>query len=182
MNVQQLKYPIGKYVPTKNPDGHQIAEWIADIEEFPSKVEKLTRQTTVDALNWKYRPDGWSVKQVIHHCADSHMNSLMRFKLALTEENPAIKPYMEDRWANLADSLSDDITDSLMLLKSLHKKWTMLLRNLSKEQLRREFVHPEQGKKYNLIKAIEMYAWHCNHHLEHIRNGLDSQGKYNRVN
>ena len=179
MDLDKLKYPIGKYTPNKAPGDQQLQQWINEIEHFPSKVEELTRGISVETLNWKYRPDGWTIKQVIHHCADSHMNSIIRFKLALTEDTPAIRPYYEDKWARLTDSLSDDIEDSLTLLKALHKKWILLLKGLSKEDLKREFIHPEYGTKINLAQNIGIYAWHCRHHLAHIRSGINSEGKYN---
>jgi hypothetical protein len=179
MNLEKLSYPIGRYVPNKNPDQKLLEQWIKVIETFPTKVEQLLIGASIEKLNWKYRPDGWMVKQVIHHCADSHMNSIMRFKLTLTEDTPTIRPYFEDRWANLPDSKTDDVKDSLSLLKGLHSRWAWLLNSLSQEQLNLEFVHPEQGKKLNLVETIGTYAWHCEHHLAHIENGLRSEGKYN---
>ena len=179
MDLEKLKFPVGKYTPNKEPEESTLAEWIADIEKFPSEVMELTKNTTQEALQWKYRPDGWSVKQVIHHCADSHMNSLIRFKLALTEDSPVIRPYFEDRWAKLPDSLTDDVNESLTLLVGLHQKWTRLLRSLSEEDLKREFVHPEHGQRFNLAETIGNYAWHCNHHLAHIKNAIGSEGRYN---
>ncbi len=179
MNLQQLKFPIGEYVSNTNISKALLNSWIQDIEGFPSKVEQLTENSTIAQLNWKYRPEGWTVKQVIHHCADSHMNSIIRFKLALTEERPKIRPYFEDRWAELTDSQDDNISDSITLLKGLHKKWVVLLRDLSEEALQREFIHPEHGKRFNLADNIGVYAWHCNHHLAHIKNGLMTNGKYN---
>ena len=104
------------------------------------------------------------------------MNSIIRFKLALTEDSPAIRPYFEDRWAMLPDSLDADISYTLMLLKGLHKKWGILLRSLTEKQLQREFIHPEHGTKFNLAENIGMYAWHCNHHLAHINNLKERKG------
>jgi len=179
MDIQQLKFPIGEYVPNKNPDGALLKQWIKEIEEFPSKVEHLAKDISVAQLNWKYRPDGWTVKQVIHHCADSHMNCLIRFKLALTEETPTIKPYFEDRWAKLPDYEENDITDSLILLKILHKKLGTLLKGLTEDQLQLSFIHPEHNRKFTLAETIGMYAWHSNHHLAHIKNGIETEGKYN---
>lgn len=157
----------------------QFCRGIIHIELFPTRVEGLIRNIDIEKLNWKYRPGGWMVKQVIHHCADSHMNSVIRFKLALTEDRPIIRPYFEDRWAKLYDSMSDDVSESLTLLIGLHKKWTRLLKNLTKEQLKMEFVHPENGLKINLAENIGIYSWHCNHHLAHIKNAIRSEGKYN---
>ncbi len=156
-----------------------MQQWIEDIEKFPIRVEQLVKDINVEQLNWRYRPDGWTVKQVIHHCTDSHINSLVRFKLALTEDTPVIRPYFEDRWAELEDGLTDDINASLMLLKGLHRKWGVLLKSLTSIQLSREFMHPEHGRKFNLGETIGNYAWHCNHHLQHIEIGLNSMGKYN---
>lgn len=179
MELQKLKFPIGEYVPNKNPDRDLLYKWIHDIGTFPAKLEKATRRLSAETLNWKYRPDGWTVKQVIHHCADSHMNSIMRFKLTLTEDTPTIRPYFEDRWASLLDAQDEDIYASLMLLEGLHKKWVILLRGLTEEQLKLEFVHPEHGLKFNLAETIGKYAWHCNHHLAHVKNGIESSGSYN---
>ena len=179
MNIERLKFPIGEYIPNKSPNETLLQQWIENIEIFPARVEDLIKGISTEKLNWKYRPNGWMVKQVIHHCADSHMNSIIRFKLALTEQTPTIRPYYEDRWADLNDSLTDEINESLNLLKGLHKKWTRLLKSLTKEQLEMEFVHPENGRKFNLAENIGIYAWHCNHHLAHIKNGINSKGKYN---
>ena len=179
MDIEKLKFPIGEFVPNRSPEYTLLQQWIADIEKFPAIIEELTKDISTETLGWRYRPGGWMVKQVIHHCADSHMNSLMRFKLALTEDIPAIRPYFEDRWAQLHDSLSDEIAESIMLLKGLHKKWARLLKNLTKEQLNREYLHPEQGRKFNIAETIGLYAWHGNHHLAHIKNGIGSKGKYN---
>ena len=179
MNIEKLKFPIGEYTPRKDPNEIIVEKWIVTIESFPVALENLLEDITIEKLNWKYRPQGWTVKQVVHHCADSHMNSLIRFKLALTEDTPAIRPYFEDKWAFLADSQKDEIDDSLLLLKGLHKKWAFLLRSLTTEQLALEFVHPENGSRINLAENIGIYAWHCEHHLAHIKNGINSLGTYN---
>jgi hypothetical protein len=178
MNLLKLKFPIGKYNTTYTPSEPLIKQWIKDIEAFPETVEALTTGISNEALLWNYRPDGWNVKQVIHHCADSHMNAVIRFKLALTEDTPTIRPYFEERWAELSDTLNNDICDSIMLLKGLHKKWGTLLTRLTAEQLKLAFIHPEQGRKITLQENIGIYAWHCNHHLAHIKNGIASKGKY----
>jgi len=179
MDIQKLKFPIGEYTPNKNPNSDLIALCIKQIEAFPASIENLTKNISVETLNWRYRPNGWTVKQVVHHCSDSHMNSLIRFKLTLTEENPTIKPYFEDKWAELIDSQDNDISYSLSLLNGLHKKWVILLKSLTEEQLELEFIHPEHGEKFNLAESIGNYAWHCNHHLAQIKNAIDSNGKYN---
>lgn len=178
LKLEELKFPIGKCTECKGASLKQINSWILDIENFPNKVKEITQDLTIEQLNWKYRPDGWTIKQVVHHCADSHMNSFIRFKLALTEDIPAIRPYFEDRWAELPDSLDDNITTSIVLLTALHQKWVYLLRTLTTEQLQLEFVHPEHGQQFSLSENIGIYAWHCNHHFAHIENALKFKGSY----
>jgi hypothetical protein len=149
-----------------------------EIEQFPSKIVTLTDDLSIEKLNWQYRTDGWNIKQVVHHCADSHMNSLIRFKLALTEETPTIKPYEEAKWAELIDGIDNDISYSLQLITAIHYKWILLLRSLNKEQLSKQFVHPESKKVYSLDEVIGLYAWHCNHHLAHIEQALMHKGSF----
>ena len=177
--LQQLKFPVGEYTSPQKINEKHIAEWIITIKDFHKKVKQLTENLTTEQKNWRYRPDGWKIKQVVHHCADSHMNSIIRFKLAITEENPKIRPYYEDRWAELIDSQDDDLENSLLLLTGLHNKWAQLLESFSATDLKREFIHPEHGRRFVLDEAIGMYAWHCNHHLAHIKQALEAKGKYN---
>jgi hypothetical protein len=177
-DLEQLKFPIGVFAPPESITTKTIEQWIASIDAFPSAVEALTKNLNRTQRNWKYRPAGWSIKQVVHHCADSHMNSLIRFKLALTEDSPNIRPYWEDRWAELPDSLDDNLAPSLLLLKGLHQKWVFLLQQLSPQELEREFVHPEHGKRFSLKENIGVYAWHCDHHLAHIEQAIKAAGAY----
>lgn len=174
----RLKFPIGEFKKPETINEHHITEWINDVEHFPTNVEQLTNDLSIEQLNWQYRPEGWTIKQVVHHCADSHMNSLIRFKLALTEDTPVIRPYYEARWANLVDGNDDNLNDTLMLLKGLHAKLGKVLRNLSPEDLQKEFVHPEHGKHFRLDETIGVYAWHCNHHLAHIQQAKDYKGNF----
>jgi hypothetical protein len=174
--VQDLKFPIGEF--TFNLGGN-LEEWISNISLFPSKINKITKGLTQEQVNFKYRPEGWCIKQVVHHCADSHMNSFIRFKLALTEKDAMIRPYFEDRWAELSDSLDDDITDSIALITALHLKWTKFLNTLSSEDLKIEFVHPEHGTRVSLLENIAFYSWHCEHHFAHIEQALKASVKYN---
>lgn len=176
--LEQLKYPIGKFVKPNEINEDHIDQWISEIQEFPILLKELTNKLNNDQKNWTYRPGGWNIKQIIHHCGDSHLNSFMRFKLSLTENEPVIKPYFEDRWAKLPDSNYDEIEDSLMLIHGLHNRWTVLLKSLSKEELKKEFVHPEHGKKFSLEENIGVYAHHGNHHLAHIENAIKFKGKF----
>jgi len=175
---EKLKYPIGEFVKPEVIDVPIINKWIVDIEIFPQSVKSITKDLSIEQLNWIYRPKGWSIKQLVHHCADSHMNSLIRFKLALTEDTPIIRPYFENKWAELPDSLDNDLSDSLALLKGLHRKWVKLLKSLNNENLNREFIHPQHGTHHSLRENIGIYAWHCNHHLAHIKQALKFEGPF----
>ena len=178
MNIEQLKYPIGTFQNPSETTSEQLEIWTKDIAELPSKIKNITNNLAEEALSWQYRPEGWTIKQVIHHLADSHMNSIIRFKLALTEKLPSIKPYHENLWAELADGIDDNISYSIQLLEGLHYRWTKLLKSLTEEQLTRQFIHPEHGKKFTLWETIANYAWHCQHHLAHIKQAIQYQGKF----
>lgn len=172
-----LKYPIGRFSLPAAASSKELAFWIERIEKFPVLVRQEVTKLSVDQLEWKYRPDGWCIRQVVHHCADSHLNSLTRFKLALTEDCPEIRPYLEAQWAELSD-VQAPVEWSLMLMEGLHQRWIMLLKGLTTEDLERTYVHPEHRKVFTLMETIAMYAWHCDHHLAHIRQAIASKGTY----
>lgn len=177
-DLEKLKYPIGKF---KRPDQHyetKIRSWITEIEKLPVSLNELTGKLEEEELTWRYRPEGWTIRQVVHHLADSHMNSLVRFKLALTEENPVIKPYFEDRWAELADSRNVPVSVSIKILDGVHARWIHLLNSLKKEDLERTFIHPEHGRQITLGENLALYAWHSRHHLAHIRQALNHRGEW----
>lgn len=167
-NLQKLRFPIGQFQKPANIDRLQIAQWIAEIAALPQQLRQATNNASDATLDTPYRPDGWTVRQVVHHIADSHINSYTRFKLALTEDNAAIRPYFEERWAMLPDSKAP-IEISLQLLEALHERWVILLKSLTTEQLKRTFVHPEHGAIFALDENIGVYAWHGKHHLAHIQ-------------
>ena len=170
--MEHLKYPIGQVQIPENISKKDIEKWISDNDNFPLKLEKLVESLSEEQLDTPYREGGWSVRQTIHHCGDSHVHSYIRFKWALTEEQPIIKAYYEDRWAELFDTKDAPIALSLQFIKALHAKWVYLLKGLSKEDLDKEFIHPESGANVSLKKNIAIYAWHCNHHYAHIENLL----------
>lgn len=178
MNIEQLKFPIGKFSKPEIISEEHILHWISEIETFPNRIRQLTNELSVAQLNWIYRPEGWTIKQVVHHCADSHINSFVRFKLALTEEIPTIKPYEEAKWAELRDGLDDDISASLQIIEGVHYRWVLLLKSLDAAQLHRQFSHPETKKIYCLDEIIGLYAWHCNHHLAHIEQAIMQKGQF----
>jgi len=168
MTTEELKYPIGRYDRPTAFTADNLKKSIQDIEDFPKKIRKEVQSLSDVQLDTPYRPAGWTIRQLVNHCADSHMNSLIRFKLALTEEKPIIKPYFEDRWAELPDSKNIPIEPALKLVEGLHERWVVLLKNLTEEQLAKTFIHPEHAKEFSLEETITIYAWHCNHHLAHL--------------
>lgn len=175
--LNKLKFPIGEFNKPESTTEEIIESWIISIEALPQSIIELTKELNEKELNYKYRPNGWTIKQVVHHCADSHINSLLRFKLTLTEKSPTIRPHFEDRFAELID-YSEPIETSILILKGVHKKLGVLLRNLNQEELQLEFIHPEHGKRFTLEETIGTYAWHSKHHLAHIKQALKAKGRF----
>lgn len=163
-----LQYPIGKFQPKETYTSSERNDLIQEIQLLPERVAKAIQLLDPTRLDTPYREGGWTVRQVVHHIADSHMNAYIRFKWTLTENTPTIKAYLEKIWAETAETTADPQL-SIALLKPLHEKWVVLLRSLTDEQLMKEFTHPETGKKVRLDRLIALYAWHGNHHLGHIR-------------
>lgn len=161
-----LKYPIGPFQLEDGFSSDVISGWIKEIEELPVLLREAVEGLDDEQLDTAYRPGGWTVRQVVHHLADSHMNSYVRFKLALTEETPVIKPYDETKWAELAD-YALPVAPSLILLDTLHKRWTCLLHSLTPADMEKTFVHPDSGE-VSVGETIGLYAWHGKHHLAHI--------------
>lgn len=170
--IEKLKYPIGKYRSPESIDSMTIEKWINQIAILPSDLRTITVDLTNDDLEKTYRPGSWTIRQIVHHIADSHINSFIRFKWALTEDNPEIKAYYEGRWANLADSVEAPIELSIDFIDALHKKWVFLLKGMNEEQWDLTFKHPESGREIALKKNLGLYAWHGNHHMEHIKIAL----------
>jgi hypothetical protein len=168
MDIEKLKYPIAKFVAPTSISKAIIDQWIEEISGFPLRLKQELSTLNDEQLDTPYRPGGWTLRQVVHHCADSHMNSFTRLKLSLTEDQPIIKPYFEERWAELADSKNMPLAASLKMLEGIHERWTFLLKTLSEEQLQRTFIHPEHGKTFSVAENMGVYAWHCAHHLAHI--------------
>ncbi len=165
---QDLRYPIGKFV---RPEGEVATadrvEATRTLAEFPEQLRNAVDGLDHHQLGTAYREGGWTVRQVVHHMADSHMNAYMRVRLALTEDWPTIKAYEEGEWAKLHDAQAAPVEWSLELVESLHARWVMMLQSLTEEQWRRGFVHPERGRT-TVALATLMYAWHGRHHLAHI--------------
>lgn len=178
MELEQLKYPIGKFIVPTEINNNHIQEWKTTIKTLPEDLEKLVQHLSIEELNWIYRPEGWSVKQVVHHLADSHMNSFIRFKLTLTENVPAIRPYEEQLWATTPDGKNDAITASLQILNGVHERWGFLLDHLSEDDLALLYFHPQHQRLYSLKEAIGIYDWHSRHHLAHIQQALHHKGHF----
>ena len=170
---EDLRYPIGKF-DKSNVDPARRGECIRTIADLPKKIAAAVDGLTDAQLDTPYRPGGWTVRQTAHHVADSHLNSLCRFKLALTEEVPTIRPYEEARWAELADSkLPVDV--SLSLIDGIHKRWVALLNSMTAADFNRKFNHPESGE-WTLEATLAMYAWHSRHHTAHITRLREREG------
>jgi uncharacterized damage-inducible protein DinB len=168
---QDLKYPIGKFDPNSSATK---AELIGVISDLPENLKAAVSGLTEAQLDTPYRPGGWTVRQTVHHIADSHINSLCRFKLALTEDVPTIRPYYEDRWAELADS-EMPVEVSLKLIEGLHSRWASLLESMSDADFQKRLNHPETGE-WTLEKMLAMYAWHSQHHTAHITSLREREG------
>ncbi|MDN4526009.1 YfiT family bacillithiol transferase [Fictibacillus fluitans] len=172
--MMDLRYPIGLFDMNQEVTANKVTQWISDIESAPQTLKKAVENLNDPQLDTPYRPGGWTSRQVVHHLADSHLNSYARFKLALTEENPLIKPYQEALWAELPDSrLPVDI--SIHLLENLHARWVVLLRSLSPRDLNKSFTHPDSGK-VTLAQNIGLYSWHGRHHISHITSLCSCEG------
>jgi hypothetical protein len=176
--MSDLRYPVGQFQWTKPATEEQSAndraQYIDVLAKLPAQMRGAVQGLTPEQLETPYRPDGWTVRQVVHHVPDSHMNAYVRFKLALTEEEPPIKPYDQAAWANLADS-SMPVEVSLQLLAALHSRWVDLLSAMRASDFGRTLYHPEQGV-VTLDRMLALYAWHSAHHLAHITSLRERMG------
>lgn len=170
--LEQLKYPIGKFDWETERSAEVLAASIDKIESLPAELEKLVVPLPTAVLKKRYRPEGWTIAQVVHHLADSHMHSYLRFKHALLEKKPSIKDYQEAEWAKLPDASNIQIDYSLHLIKALHYRWVLLLKSLKPVDFQRSYFHPERNKEYPLDITLMIYAWHGVHHLAHIKNAI----------
>ncbi len=164
--IEQLKYPIGRFSYKPGPD--EISSAIERISSLPERLRSAVAGLTDEQLDSSYREGGWTLRQVIHHITDSHINAYTRLKLAMTEDNPEIRPYDEVKWAECEEAKHGDIQMSLDLLDALHKRLVTFLRSLRADDLNRTYFHPANKKQSKLIEVVSMYAWHGDHHLAHI--------------
>ena len=180
IDLQALRYPVGKFEAPAVISEEVKNNWISEIEHFPLQLGAEVHHLTEEELDFHYRPEGWTIRQVIHHCADSHMNAFIRFKLALTEDLPNIKPYRQELWAEKADVLEAPVDWSLNLLNALHKRWGVLLRSISDEEFKRSYQHPEYKTIVSLEIALGQYAWHCRHHLAHVKQARKYKNNFDQ--
>ncbi len=163
-----LKYPTGRVSFLGHPAPKDITGWISELAALPQQMRAAVAGLTDAQLDTPYRPDGWTVRQVVHHVPDSHMNAYLRTHWALTEERPTIKPYDQAVWAELPYSRTAPIDTSLDLLEAVHARWIVVWRSLAPDQLEREYFHPEDQRFFTLTELLQIYAWHSRHHLAHI--------------
>jgi hypothetical protein len=169
-----LRYPVGPFKIEGEITSELINNWIAEIENAPRLLREAVKDLQDHQLDTPYRPGGWTVRQVVHHLPDSHLNSYIRLKLALTEDKPVIKPYQEDKWAELPDSKLP-VEVSLQLMEAIHSRWVSILITLSPSELEKTFFHPESGEN-SIASMIALYAWHSRHHIAHITTLRDRLG------
>jgi hypothetical protein len=173
--MENNQYPIGKLSLDREPTPAKRAAWIRDIAELPKNLRQAAGGLSADQVDTPYREGGWTVRQVVHHLADSHLNAFARFKLALSESTPTIKPYNQAAWAEMADVSGVDIAHSLAILDGLHPRWAALLSAMKEEDFSRAFNHPENGLN-TLDRALQTYAWHSRHHVAHITTLRKARG------
>jgi hypothetical protein len=169
MDTSDLQYPIGKFKFPETVSVDERKKFVDEIAATPARLKAAVAGLSDEQLDTPYRPGGWTVRQLVHHIPESHMNSYIRYKWALTEDEPTIKAYYEDRWAELSDARTGPIEPSLILLGSLHQRWITLLRGLTEEDWKRTFRHPSLGL-VRLDQNAALYAWHGRHHVAHITN------------
>lgn len=175
--LELLKYPTGKFARgSKAETTERVAACVSMLEAFPEKLRAEVRDMDEEQLDTPYRPGGWTVRQLVHHIADSHGQTLQRFKLALTEDLPTIKPYKEALWAEHVDARTMPLEPSLQIIAGSHARWVVLMRAMSSADYARAFFHPEQQRAISLSEAVELYVWHSGHHLAHITRLKERSG------
>jgi uncharacterized damage-inducible protein DinB len=165
--MTDIRYPVGKFQPEPELGDAARQNLIRQIAEAPAKLRDAVKGLSEEQLDTPYRPGGWTIRQVVHHIPDSHMNAYVRFKLALTESEPTIKPYKENLWAELVDAKTSPVDSSLTLLESLHHRWIVFLRSMATTDFSKTVMHPENGLM-TLDRMLQLYAWHGRHHVAHI--------------
>lgn len=168
-NIEHLKYPIGRYEKPASYTSQQLKEWTSVLQALPSWMDACIENLDEHQLQVPYRDGGWTIQQVVHHVADSHMNAYIRLKLALTEDNPVVKPYAEAAWAELPDTRVVPVNVSVTMLHAMHRRMVAVLQHMQPSDWERTYFHPEHKRNFPIWEVVAMYAWHSRHHTEHIR-------------
>lgn len=176
IELEKLRYPIGIFEAPKVYTSEILDKAIQTIADFPKKLKVEVQHLSNEQLETPYRREGWTIRQVIHHCADSHMNCFIRLKWTMTENNPTIKFYYENLWAEGIDNKTMPIEPTLHFLEGLHYRLAFVMKSLSETDLEMAYIHPEHNKEFQLREMICLYEWHCNHHLAHITELKKSKG------
>ena len=169
-DLEKLKFPIGKFIWKSKLTNNDFNFHKEKIANYPTVLNQSIKNFNLIDFKKVYRPGGWQVSQLIHHLADSHTHSYIRFKQAIIEDTPTIMDYKPDNWAKTADSLTDDVSSSMNIIKGVHYRWSVLLNSLKLDDLSRKYYHPNRDKYYPLHVVLALYSWHGDHHLAHIRN------------
>ena len=168
-DLEKLKYPIGTYQPPQVISENDLKSWINELAVLPQEIVEITKNLSEQQLETSYRPDGWTVRQIVHHLADSHINAYTRAHLTLTETKPEVRPYDEVKWAELSVAKTGDIQLSIAILKAIHQRLVALLQALNFDNFQRTYYHPAVQKEFTLGYLVGNYAWHGKHHLAHIK-------------
>lgn len=171
--MKDPRYPIGQFEPPSTSGPQERSSAIEVIRSFPQQLQELVGQVTSQDWQRTYRPGSWNVAQLVHHCADANMNCFIRFKLAMTEEEPTVKPYKENEWTLQKDYSEELVSASLDISRGVHARWSCLMDGMTDAEWQLGFYHPEQKKTIALTEALFYYAWHCRHHLKHIELALE---------
>jgi hypothetical protein len=178
MDIEMLKYPVGKYKKPETLGKKVIEDATETLQKFPALLKEATSGLSKTELEYKHRPEGWTVRQLVHHCADSHMNAFIRIKVALTEDNPTIKPYLENEFAKLKDTTEAPIEWSLITIEGIHNRLVTVLKAMNDSDFERTYFHPQYKSTVFLKELTGLYAWHCNHHLAHIKQALKYKNNF----
>ncbi len=176
INLEQLKYPIGPYSEPAEISDEDVDNYIRTIKNFYARLKNLVGEWSDEQLDTQYRPDGWTVRQLVNHLADVSMINYIRFKLALTEDNPTVNSFNQQKWAELQDSFTIEIKPALQTIKGVHKRWTYELKSLTNKELEFCFSHPERKGLMSLRRGLAYCCWHCDHHLAHLQKLKEQEG------
>lgn len=179
MNIEDLKYPIGRFKKKESYTSDEIKANLLSIKMFPNQLLECILNMDISQLDNTYRPDGWTARQVIHHIADSHLNAYSRTRRAITEDTPEVYGYLEQKWAELSDAKSMKIQPSLMIIQGIHSRWADLLKDTSDEILEKRYFHNWYNETFNIKEVLALYAWHGQHHLEHVKLVMKDKGYIN---